>query len=150
MNGQRRTHNSKSGRFGEGERVSARDADATAVTTLVPARTSELVIAAVVASVTRDGNVALGALVTANSGACTVTTLVTGAGTGIEGKYESALAAAAVSRALLSCAGFSQTLSSRSNFSNTCSSGVSSSSNTITGSALDVTSGSAVERLRRV
>ena len=57
---------------------------------------------------------------------------------------------AAVSRALSSCADFSQAPSSRSNGSNTCSRGVSSSSNTITGSALDVTSGSAVGRLRRV
>ena len=47
-----------------------RDADATAVTTVVAARTSELEIAAIAASITRDGNAALGTLVTASSGAC--------------------------------------------------------------------------------
>ena len=55
-----------------------------------------------------------------------------------------------MSRALTSCAGSFQAPSSGSNCSNTCSGGVSSSSSTITGSALDVTSGSAVVRLRRV
>ena len=129
---------------------SARDADATAVTTVLAARTSELKIAAVAASVTRDGNAALGALVTACSGACTDTTLVTGAVTSMEGERESAEAAAASSRALSSCADSSQTPFSGSNCSNTCSGGVSSSSSTITGSALDVMSGSAVVRLRRV
>ena len=101
------THDFESGRFVKGERVSARDADATAVTTVVTPRTSKLAMAAVVASVTRDGNAALGALVTASSGACTVTTLVTGARTGMEGERESAVAAAAVPRALSSCAGSS-------------------------------------------
>ena len=148
--GEEGSHDSESRRFGEEERVSARDSDAAAVTTVVAARTSELEIAAVVASVTRDGNAAFGALVTASSGACTVTTLVTGAGTGIGGERESAVAAAAVSRALSFCAGSSKAPSSRSNGSNTCSGGESSSSNTITGSALDVTPGSAVGRLRRV
>ena len=127
-----------------------RDADATAVTTVVAARTSELAMAAVVASVTRDGNAALGALVTASCGACTDTTLVTDAVTGMEGERESAVAAAAVPRALSSCAGSSQAPSSGSNCSNTCSGGVSSSTSTITGSALDVTSGSVMVRLRRV
>ena len=73
--GEEETHDSESGRFKEGERVSARDADTTAVTTVVAVRTSELAMAAVVASVTRDGNAALGALVTASIGACTVNTL---------------------------------------------------------------------------
>ena len=148
--GEEGTHDFESGRFGEGERVSARDADETAVTTVVAARTSELEIAAVAASVTRDDNAALGALVTASSGACTDTTLVTGAVTGMEGKRESAVAAAAASRSLSSCADSAQSPSSGSNCSNTCSGGVSSSSCTITGSAVDVTSGSAVVRLRRV
>ena len=125
VGGEEGTHDSESGRFGEGERASARDVDAAAVTTVVAARTSELEIAAGVASVTRDGNAVLGALVTASSGACTVTTLFTGAGTGMEGELESAVAAAAVSRALSSCAGSSQAPSSRSNGSNTCSGGVS-------------------------
>ena len=70
------THDFESGRFGEGERVSARDADATAVTTIVAARTRELEIAAVVASVTGDDNAVLGVLVTASSGECTDTALV--------------------------------------------------------------------------
>ena len=148
--GEESINDCESGRFGEGDRVSARDADATAVTTVVAARTSELEIAAVAASVTRDGNAALGALVTASSGACTDTTLVTSAVTGMGGGRESAEAAVAASRALSSCADSSQAPSSGSNCSNTCSGGVSSSSSTITGSAVDVTSGSAVVRLRRV
>ena len=82
--------------------MSARDADATAVTTVVATRTSELAMAAVVASVTRNGNAALGALVTASCGACTDITLVTGAVTGMEGERENAVAAAAASRALSS------------------------------------------------
>ena len=109
--GEEGTHDSKSGRFGEGERVSARDADGTAVITVVAARTSELEIAAVAASVTRDGNAALGALVTASSGTCTDTTLVTGAVTGLTGERESAEAVAAASRSL-SCADSSQVPSS--------------------------------------
>ena len=84
------THDSESGRFGEGERVSIRDVDATAVIRVVVARASALEIVAVVTSVTRDGNAVLGALVTASSGACTDTTLVTGAVTGMEGERESA------------------------------------------------------------
>ena len=148
--GEEGTHDSESGRFGTKNRVSARDADTTAVATVVAARTSELEIAAVAASVTRNGNAALGALVTASSGACTDTTLVTGAVTSMEGERESAEAAAAASRALSSCADSSQAPSSGSNCSNTCSGGVSSSSSTITGSALDVTFGSAMVRLRRV
>ena len=103
--GEEGTHDSESGRFGEGERVSARDVDATGVTTVVAARANALEIVAVVTSVTRDGNAALCALVTTSSGACTVTTLVTGADTGME--LESAVAATAVSRALTSCAGSS-------------------------------------------
>ena len=83
--GEEGTHDSESGRFGEGERVSARESDSTAVTTVVGARTSKLSMAAVVASVTRDCTAALNALVTASSGACTVTALVTGAVTGMEG-----------------------------------------------------------------
>ena len=75
------THDSESGRFGEGERVSARDVYGTADTTVVAARANALEIVAVVTSVTRDGNAALDALVTTSSGACTVTTLVTGADT---------------------------------------------------------------------
>ena len=114
------------------------------------ARTSELEIAVVVTSVARDVNAALGALVTVSSGACIVTTLVTGADTEMEGVRQSAVAVTAVSRALLSCAGSYQAPSSGSNCSNTCSGGMSLSSSTITGSALDVTSGSAVVRLRRV
>ena len=135
--GESGTYDSESGRFREMERVSERDPDATAVTTVVAARTSELEIAAVAASVTRDGNAALGAL-------------VTGAVIGMDGERESAEEAAAASRALSSCADSSQAPSSGLNCSNTCSGGVSSSSNTITGSALDVTYGSAVGRLRRV
>ena len=68
------------------------------------ARANALKIVAVVTSVTRDGNAPLGALVPTSSGACTVTTFVTGADTGIEGVLESAVAATAVSRALMSCA----------------------------------------------
>ena len=148
--GEKGTNDSESGLFGEGERVSARDADATAVTTIVEAWTSKLDAAAVAASVTRDGNAALGALVTASSNTCTDTTLVTGAVTGMQSERESAVAAAAASRALSSCTGYSQAFSSGSNCSNTCSGGVSSLSSTITNSAIDVTSGSAVVRLRRV
>ena len=96
--GEEGTHDSESGRFGEGERVNARDVDATAVTTVVAARANALEIVAVVTSVTRDGNAALGALVTASSGACTDTTLVTGAVTGMEGEREGAEAAAAARR----------------------------------------------------
>ena len=118
--GEEGTHDSESKRLGEGERVSARDADATAVTTVVAARTSELEIAAVAASVTRDGNAALGAFFTASSGAYTDTTLVTGAVTGMEGERESAVAAAAASRALSSCAGSSLEPSSGFNCSTTC------------------------------
>ena len=70
------------------------------------ARTSELLIAEVVASVTRDSNAALGALVKASSGACIVTTLVTGAGTAMKGENESVVAAAVVSLAISPCAGF--------------------------------------------
>ena len=114
------------------------------------ARANALEIVAVVTSVTRDGNAALGAVVTTSSGACTVTTLVTGADTEMEGVLESAVAATAVSRALTSCAGSSQAPSSGSNCSNICSGEVLSSSSTIIGSALVVTSGSAVVRLRRV
>ena len=62
--GEEGTHDSESGRFGEGEQVSARDIDATAVTTVVAARANALEIVVVVKSVTRDGNAALGALVT--------------------------------------------------------------------------------------
>ena len=106
--GEEETHDSEFARFGKGERISAREADAAAVTTVVAARTSELVIAAVVASVTCYGNASLGVLVTANSGVCTVITLVTGAGTKLEGERESAVTAAAVSRALSSCTGSTQ------------------------------------------
>ena len=113
--GEEGTHDSESGRFGEGERVSARDVDATADTTIGAARASALVIAVVVTTVARDVNVALGALVTVSSGACTVTTLVIGADTGMEGERESAVAAADVSRALSACAGSSQAPSSGSN-----------------------------------
>ena len=84
--GEEGTHDSKLRRFGEGKQVSASDADAAAVTTVVAALTSELEIAAVVASVTHDGYAPLGALVTTSSGACTVTTLVTNAVTGMECK----------------------------------------------------------------
>ena len=133
--GEEGTHDFESGRFGERERVSARDIDATAVTTVVAAQISELEIAEVAASVTRDDNAALGALVRASSGACTDTTLVTSAVTGMDGERESAEAAAAASRALSSCADLFQAPSSISNCSNTCSGGVSLSSNTITGSA---------------
>ena len=63
---------------------------------------------------------------------------------------ESSVAATAVSRALTSCAGSSLTPTSNSNCSNRCSGGVSSSSSTITGSALDDTYVSAVVRFRRV
>ena len=142
-----KTNDSESGGFGEGERMSARDVDATAVTTVVAARASALVNAVVVTSVV---NAALGAPVTVSSGACTVTTLVTGADTEMEGVRESAVPVIAVSRAHSSCAGCSHVPSTGSNCSNTCSGEVSSSSSTITGSALDVTSGSAVMRLRRV
>ena len=124
MKGEKGTHDSESARFGKGEQVSARDADATAVTTVVAARTRELKIAAVAACVTRDGNAALGALVTASNGACTDTTLVTGAVIGMEGERESAEAAAAAARALSSWADSSQAPSSGSNCSNTCSGGV--------------------------
>ena len=79
--GEEGSHDYESGRFGEGERVSARDVDATADTTVVAARACALVIAVVVTSVARDVNAALGALVTVSSGACTVTTLVTRADT---------------------------------------------------------------------
>ena len=113
--GKERTHDSESKRFELGERVSARDVDATAVTTVVAARENALEILAVVTSVTRDGNAALGALVTTSSGQCAVTTLVTGADTGIEGVLESALAATALSPALTSCASSSQAPSSGSN-----------------------------------
>ena len=148
--GEEGTHDFDSGRFGEGERVSASDDDSTAVTTVVAARASALEIVADVTRVSRDGNAALGALVTAISGACTVTTLVTGAGTGMEGLRESAVLAIAVSRALTPCTGTFHAPSVGSNDSTTRAGGVSSSSNTMTGSALDVTSGSAVERVRRV
>ena len=148
--GEKGIHDSESGRFEDRERVSACDVDATAVTTVVAARVNALEIVAVVTSVTRDGNAALGALVTTSSGACTVTTLVTSADTGMEGVLERAVTATVVSRALTSRAGLSQAPSSGSNCSNTCSGGVLSSSSTITGSALDVTSGSAVVRLWRV
>ena len=148
--GEEGTYDSESGRFVEGERVSARDADATAVTTDVAARTNELEIEAVIAGVTRDCNAELGALVTTSSGACTITTLVTGACTRMEGERESAVAAAAVSCALTSCAASSQAPSSGSSDASACTGGVSSSSNTITGSALVVTSSCAVEQLRRV
>ena len=94
--GEEGIHDSESGRFGEGERVSARDVDATADTTVVAARASALMIEPVVTSVTRDGNAVLGALVTTSSGECTVTTLVTGADTGMDGVLESAVAATAV------------------------------------------------------
>ena len=102
------THDSEFERFGEGERVSARDVDATADTTVVAARANALVIPVVVTSAARDVNAALGALVTIRSGACTVTTLVNGADTEMEGVRESAVAAAALSRALTSCTGTSQ------------------------------------------
>ena len=148
--GENGTHDSEFERFGEGERVNARDADATAVKAVVAARTSELELPAVAASVTRGDNAALGALVTASSGACSDTTLVTGAVTGMEYERESAEAAAAALRALSFCEGSSQAPSSGSNCSNTCSDGVSSSSSTIIGSALDVTYGCAVVLLRRV
>ena len=68
----------------------------------------------------------------------------------MDGECENAVAAAAASCALSSCAGYSQAPLSGSNCSNTCSGGVSSSSSTITGSSLDVTTGRAVVRLRRV
>ena len=107
-----KTNDFESGRFGKEEKVSARDADTTAVTTVVAARMGELALVAIVASFTRDDNAALSALVTASSGACTVTTLVTGAGTRMERERESAVAAASVLRTLSSCAGSSQAFSS--------------------------------------